>query len=147
MNGRSSIRSSANYGTSINISSGLIIRPEPLEKILSGRKTWEMRSDPIHKRETIALIQKGSKAIYGVADIIDSIGPLSREAMIANETKHRIDPSRLDSPEVAKYRYAWVLANVRRLKHPVPYLHKPGQVKFVGLDEMTVIAIGEALRD
>ena len=129
------------------MASGLIIRPEPLEKILSGLKIWEMRSDPIHKRETIALIQKGSKAIYGVADIVASIGPLSREEMIANKEKHLIEPSRLHSPEVAKYRYAWVLANVRRLKHPVPYLHKPGQVKFVGLDEMTVIAIGEALRD
>jgi hypothetical protein len=148
MNGLSSSHfPSTHYGTTLNISSGLIIRPEPLEKILNGRKTWEMRSDPIHKREMIALIQKGSKAIYGVADIVDSIGPLSREEMIANESKHLIDPSRLDSPEVAKYRYAWVLANVRRLKHPVPYLHKPGQVKFVGLDEMTVIAIGEALRD
>lgn len=138
---------STHYGTALNISSGLIIRPEPLEKILSGRKTWEMRSDPIHKRETIALIQKGSNAIYGVADIVGSIGPLSREEMIANEAKHQIEPYRLDNPEVVKYRYAWELANVRRLKHPVPYLHKPGQVKFVGLDEMTVIAIGEALRD
>lgn len=52
----------------MKIASGLIIRPEPLEKILSGRKTWEMRCGPIHKRETIALILKGSKAIYGVAD-------------------------------------------------------------------------------
>ena len=59
--------SSTCFGTTLNISSGLIIRPEPLEKILSGRKTWEMRSDTIHKRETIALIQKGSKAIYGMA--------------------------------------------------------------------------------
>lgn len=133
--------------TTLNISSGLIIRPEPLEKILSGQKTWEMRGDPIYKRETIALIQRGSKAIYGVAEIIDSIGPLSREEMIANESRHRIEPFRLDSPEVSKWRHAWVLANVRRLKHPVPYVYKTGQVKFVGLDEMTVRAIGEALRD
>ncbi|MGV8990739.1 MAG: hypothetical protein ACOH1Q_04970 [Thiobacillus sp.] len=131
----------------MKIASGLIIRPEPLEKILSGRKTWEMRCDPIHKRETIALIQKGSKAIYGVADIVDSIGPLSREEMIANEAKHRIEPTRLDCPEVVKYRYAWELANVRRLKHPVPYVHKPGQVKFVSLDEMTARKICEGLRD
>jgi hypothetical protein len=99
----------------------------------------------ISKRETIALIQKGSTAIYGIADIVDSIGPLSRAQMIANEAKHRIEPSRLDSPEVAKYRYAWVLANVRRLRHTVPYVHKLGQVKFVGLDEMTVREIYEAL--
>lgn len=131
----------------MKIACGLIIRPEPLEKILGGGKTWEMRGEPIHKRETIALIQKGAKAIYGIGDIVDSIGPLSREEMIANEAKHRIEPSRLDNPGVAKYRYAWVLANVRRLKHPVPYLHKPGQVKFVGLDETTVRAIGEALAD
>jgi hypothetical protein len=129
----------------MNISSGLIIRPEPLERILSGSKTWEMRGGPISKRETIALIQKGSKAIYGVADIVGSIGPLTRAEMIANEARHRIEPARLDSPEVAGYRYAWVLANVRRLGHPVPYLHKPGQVKFVGLDELTVRAICEAL--
>lgn len=131
----------------MKIASGLIIRPEPLDKILSGGKTWEMRGEPIHKRETIALIRKGSKAIYGIADIVDSLGPLSRAEMMANEAKHRIEPARLDSLEVTKYRYAWVLAHVRRLTHPVPYVHKPGQVKFVGLDKTTVRAIGEALGD
>lgn len=130
----------------MKISSGLIIRPEPLEKILSGRKKWEMRSARTQKRETVALIKKGSKAIFGVADIVDSKGPLSREEMLANISLHLIGPDRIDTPEVSKWRCPWVLENVRRLKTPIPYIHKGG-VTFVNLDDEALAKLTQTLAE
>lgn len=115
------------------VTRGLIIRPEPIEKILSGTKTWEMRSRPVEIRETVALVKKGSKAAYGVADIVDCIGPLSHAERLSNMHLHGVEPHRWSDPEVAKYHYAWVLSNVRRLREPVPYVHRGG-VQFVTLD-------------
>ena len=54
---------------------------------------------------------------------------------------HGIDPSRLMVAETAKYRYAWVLANVRRLPDPIPYYHTKGAQSFILLDAGTSLAI------
>lgn len=122
------------------VTRGLIIRAEPLGKILRGEKTWEMRSRPIAIRETIALIQKGSKTVVGVADLVDCRGPLSDSERFDSEHLHAIDPERWDDPSIANYRYAWVLENVRPLEKPVPYIHRGG-VQFATLDQAAVDAI------
>ncbi len=122
------------------VSRGLIIREDPLESILSGRKSWEMRSEHTKVRGSIGLVKKGSKAIYGIADIVDSRGPLTRSELIQHVHLHGITLERIDNPEVAKYRFAWVLQNVRRLPTPVPYQHKGGVI-FVTLDDYAVAEI------
>ena len=131
-------------GEKERITRGLIIRPEPIEKILNGSKTWEMRSRPVEIRGTIALVKKGSKAVYGVADIVDCRGPLTHSERLANEHRHGITPDRWADPDVAKYNYAWILGNVRRLRNPIPYVHKGG-VQFVTLDDFAVNQIDCAL--
>jgi hypothetical protein len=116
------------------VESGLIIRPNPLERILSGSKDWEMRSVATKKRGTIALIRQGAKAIIGVADIVDCLGPLSKEEIVCNAPRHGIEESRFDDPEVAKWRFAYVLENVRRLSAPVPCRIPSGAVTFVTIN-------------
>jgi len=125
--------------------SGLIIRPEPLARILDGRKVWEMRSDGNAKLGCIALIEKGGKRILGVAEICEVRGPLSEKAMRETVAMHGIEPERLLDPAVAKLRYAWVLANVRRLTSPVPFRPRSGPVRFVTLNEQEVGAIRDRL--
>lgn len=125
-----------------NISRGLIIREEPLERILSGNKTWEMRSNHTKIRGRIGLVKKGSKAVFGTAEIIESKGPLSDTELLETVHYHGISPSRIKSGEVSNYRYAWVLSNVKRLTHPVPYLHKGGVI-FVTLDEYAIQELSE----
>lgn len=122
----------------------LIIRDVPLEQILAGVKIWEMRTNHTRKRGTIALAKKGTGHIFGVADIVDSRGPLSLATMMSTVAFHRIDPSRIDDAEVAKYRHAWVLANVQRLRRPVPYSHTKGAQSFVALDADTASAVVRA---
>ncbi len=121
-------------------SRGLVIQGEFLEMILSGRKTWEMRSRRTSIRGSIALIRKGSGKIYGVADIVDSLGPLTMEQIEASIDKHAIERSRIDAV-LRKYKHAWVLANVRRLRQPVEYGHRSGAVIFVKLDASTREAV------
>lgn len=133
-------------GTSDIPTSGLIIRPEPLTAILNGSKTWEMRSITTKKRGSIALIGKGSKQILGIATIVDVHGPLSDLAMTESVEKHQIVPARLQDAEVQKLRYAWVLANVRKLDPPVPYQPRSGAVRFVNLTEGEVAGIEASLR-
>ena len=126
------------------ITRGLIIRDEPIEKILNGLKTWEMRSTNTKIREKIALIKKGTKAIYGVAEIVESRGPLTRSEMNESISLHRITADRMDDPEVSKYKHAWVLEGVQRLKRPIPYQHTGG-VTFVSLDDTATQQLMDSL--
>lgn len=114
--------------------SGLIIKPEPLKKILNGSKTWEMRSAPTSRRGPIALIEKGGRRIVGVAYITSVQGPLTDQVMQASVHLHGITPDRLELPEVQKYRYAWVLSNIKTLHPPVPFSPRNGAVTFVNLN-------------
>lgn len=86
--------------------SGLVIRREPLLKILKGGKTWEMRSKKIHKRGQIALIEKGTGLVVGVANLVDCKGPLNEAEMLANQDKHQITQDRINSGEIANWRTA-----------------------------------------
>lgn len=43
----------------------LIIKKQFLDKIFSGKKTWELRGSRTHKRGRIALIESGSGPCYG----------------------------------------------------------------------------------
>lgn len=116
-------------------SSGLIIKPEPLQRILNGSKTWEMRSAHTSRRGPIALIEKGGRRIVGVASISSVQGPLTDQEMQASFHLHGITPERLGLPEVQKYRYAWVLSNSMALHPPVPFSPRSGAVTFVNLND------------
>lgn len=125
--------------------SGLIIRREPLQQILRGEKTWEMRSKQVHKRGWIGLIEKGSGLVVAVARLVDCIGPLTDEQMLVNHHKHRIEPVRLHTGEIANCRTAWVLTDVMVLSRPVPYQHPSGAVTWVSLASDVVVRIQEQL--
>jgi len=115
------------------LSKGLIINTPFIDWILEGRKTWELRSQATQQRGPIALIQKGTGMVMGVARLVDSTGPMTDVEMAASGHLHAVTPERLKLPEVAKYRHAWVLADARRLPKPVAYVHPAGAVKWVTL--------------
>jgi hypothetical protein len=126
------------------ITSGLIIDHVHLQKIVAGNKTWEMRKTKTLKRERIALIAKGTKAAYGVANIVDCTGPLPNEKLIESISLHGMTRDRIEAPDFSR-RYAWVLSNCRALRHPVSCPMKPGQQIFVSISPETSRAIHEAL--
>ena len=55
--------------------------------MLSGKKTWEMRST--RNRGPIGLIRKGSGQVVGIADIVDSLAGFEGKAVTASEALKR----------------------------------------------------------
>jgi hypothetical protein len=122
---------------------GLIIREPWIGRILSGRKTWEMRTTPTACRGRVGLIRKGTGMVAGIADIVDSLPPLDAAGLAASRECHGIPPE-LDTDVLgAGWLYPWVLRNIRPLPRPVPAGQKPGQVIWVPLSPAVVVAIDE----
>ena len=119
----------------MNVTKGLIIDDPWIGHILDGTKTWEMRSTSASHRGWFALIRKGTGAVWGVAQLVESGSPLSVDEMIATIDKHRIPAEMIRTGQVAKWTTPWKLADVRKLGSPVPYRHKSGAVTWVELDE------------
>ena len=118
----------------------LIIRKPWLDRILAGSKTWEIRGSRTKIRETIGLIESRSGTVVGLCDLVDCRGPLTAAEFRQNARKAGM--ARADAI-LGGYAntYAWVLANARRLKTPVPYDHPSGAVIWVALDDATERAL------
>ncbi|KGJ92089.1 ASCH domain-containing protein [Thalassotalea sp. ND16A] len=116
-----------------NINTGLVIADPYVSQILSGEKTWEMRSQRTAKRETIALIKKGSGQIWGSAKIVDCIGPLSFSELIQASGFHGISKQQVEAGLLDKWNYAWVLEDIQVFEQPKAYNHPSGAVIWVDL--------------
>lgn len=124
-----------------HIRTGLVIDEPWISKIMSGEKTWEMRSRSTTKRERIALIKKGSGTVVGIATIKDVVGPFDDAQIGATFERHQV-PTNM----IGKWRYGWVLENVRALAAPVPYIHRSGAVTWVTLDSTSSTTVSDADR-
>ena len=111
------------------ITSGLIIRKEPLERILGGSKTWELRGSPSNKVEKIALIE--SKQV-GTAYMLGVRGPLTLKQL-----NSKLEEIGADHPFTAlpyKQTYAYILSNAYELPEPLHYDHPRGAITWVKVD-------------
>lgn len=125
---------------------GLLIREPWIGLILSGRKTWEMRTTGCRKRGRVALIRAGSGLVVGVAEIVGSLDPLDTlDAYAAGEPYHAIGPAEQRAAFEGNWRTPWILRNVLALPRPVPYRHPSGAVTWVTLDATVANAIEEQL--
>ena len=107
----------------------IIIADPWIGKILSGEKTWEMRSTPTKIRGRVGLIRKGSGLIVGSVEITDVLHPLDRRAAMVTKNLHKVSDIEL----LEKWKYPWVLKNVVKFKTPIPYNHPRGAVVWVKL--------------
>jgi hypothetical protein len=122
----------------------LLSRSPNIERILDGRKTWEIRGSRTNVCELIGLIRSRSGAVPGVCDVVDCFGPLTAEQFRKNARKAGMKPSEAN---LGFYRetFAWVLENPRYLKAPVSYKHPRGAVIWVKLQAQTELAVRRAL--
>jgi ASCH domain len=114
----------------VSVERGLIIRGFWLEMILSGKKSWEMRSTPTKIRGRIGLIEKGTGLIVGEVDLIDSLPALNLHDYFDYTPNHRIIYGDNASQ---KWRYPWVLRGAERYVAPKKYKHPKGAVVWVDL--------------
>jgi hypothetical protein len=114
---------------------GLIIRPEPLNLILSSKKCWEIRSTYTYIRERIALIRSGSGLVVGTVDLIGVRGPLTLSELRWNVRKLGLSPDEIGPMLPYPETYAWLLANPKRIRKPIPYKHLAGAQIWVRLPD------------
>lgn len=106
---------------------GLVIKVPHIDRILDGRKIWEIRSSSTNIRGDIALIQSGSGTVVGKARLVDCI-PLTKEMLAENFDKHLAEAISYKAP------HAWVLECAERIT-PRPYEHPQGAIIWVKLPE------------
>jgi hypothetical protein len=111
------------------ITHALIIREEPLSKILAGTKTWEIRGSATKRRGRIALVQSKSGLVVGICDLVDVVGPLGLGELRRASRRSGFMPDRLPYAST----HAWVMRHARRLRTPIPYAHPAGAVIWVKL--------------
>lgn len=114
-------------------SRGLIIRQPWIELILSGKKTWEMRSRPTSVRGRIALIESGTRMVVGECWIVHSSNnPVSHQEARDTINQHHV----CDISLLEKWCFAWELKFAKRYKKPIPYTHPMGAVVWVDLKKL-----------
>jgi hypothetical protein len=108
----------------------LIIRQPWIDMILSGSKTWEMRSRPTKLRGQIALIEAGTGLVVGVCNLTESrTVPINADGTYT--MFHRVEDVQL----LKQWPYPWTLNNAQRLHTPIPYNHPKGAVTWVNLEK------------
>jgi hypothetical protein len=117
---------------------GLLILKEPLDKILAGTKTWEIRGKATARRGPVALIQSKSGCVVGTCELVDVVGPLTLPELQRSAPLTGFRPNRLPYSTT----YAWVLPDARRLADPVPYKHPAGAVIWVRLKPSVLRTLG-----
>ena len=122
----------------------LLIRHPFIDKILDGKKTWEMRGSRTYVRETIALVPSGSGTVVGVCDLVDCVGPLTTAEYRKNAQKAGTRPNEARLGYNRKT-YAWVVACPRYLRKPVSYRHPNGAIIWVTLEPTVERAIRRQL--
>ena len=79
------------------------------------------------------LIESGSGRVFGVAELVAVVRPMSLGEFCANWSKAGLQRGRRFSRLPYPRTFAWVLQNPKRLKRPVPYKHLYGAVIWVRL--------------
>ena len=110
----------------------LLIRPPAIDDVLSGSKTWEIRSRSTNVRGRIGLIRSGSGTVVGTCELLDVIGPLRYGEYRRNARKWGGKPSEVSRADHLQF-YAWVLRKAKRFRSPVPYRHPNGAIIWVRL--------------
>lgn len=111
------------------VTRALIVRSPYVELILSGLKTWEMRSAPTKVRGRVALIRGGSGLIVGTVRIDGSLPALEECAFGPTSCYHHVD----DLSLLRKWRFPWLLGDPLKFADPILYRHPPGAVIWVDL--------------
>ena len=112
---------------------GLVIGPKWAELIVSGEKSWELRKRATKIRGDIGIIAQGTGTIVGTARIVDCIGPLGLDELMAGRQLACETEAEIVKDVEDGYVYAWVVDNAVKFEKPVPYKHPSGAVTWVDL--------------
>jgi hypothetical protein len=117
-----------------SLTHALIVRDPWGSYLLSGEKTWELRSRATSIRGRIGLIRSRSGLIVGSINLVDCLAPLTRKQMLASIDKHQVPVDDIDAAIKAGWCVPWVMEKVIAFRKPIPYSHPSGAVTWVLLN-------------
>ena len=126
----SSIKEKAGARSGVKRSSkiALVVKPEWLEKILSGEKDWEIRSRNTSIRGWIHFAASGAgNKLQGRAQLVDSF-ELTKTEFLKQKLHHCVHRS---SQVPYTRRYAWVLQDAERFSELFKFKRAPGAIVWV----------------
>jgi hypothetical protein len=95
----------------------LFVREPFAERIIAGRKTWEIRTRPTTRRGRIAIMSP--RGLVGTVELYDVAGPLSTGDLIRHVARHRAPLRLLHTYAAGRALYAWALREPARLEPPI----------------------------
>ncbi|KQT60583.1 MULTISPECIES: ASCH domain-containing protein [unclassified Aureimonas] len=107
----------------------LVVRSPWVELLMTGEKTWELRTKPTNVRGAVGLIRAGSGLIVGEAKLVDVVGPLDEGSLRSAKNLHRADD--IEAIVRNRWLYGWVFEGARCYVEAVRYRHPPGAVVWV----------------
>ena len=129
----------------------LLIQPQWLEPILSGRKTWEVRGRNLRIRGRVCLASEGK--LVGEVEFTDSFPIGARDAgnSLVSVPGHdhnfvglpgNKDKTCMEDVTVLTYTrlFAWVIGDVCRYSVAIPYNHPLGARQFVDLTHPGILS-------
>jgi hypothetical protein len=96
---------------------GLFVREPFAERIITGRKTWEIRTRPTTRRGRIAIMSQ--RGLVGTVELYDVEGPLTAGDLIRHVAKHRAPLRLLHTYAAGRALYAWAMREPARLDPPI----------------------------
>lgn len=109
----------------------LIVRQPWIDLILSGEKSWEMRSQSTSVRGRIGLIEQGTGLIVGEC-WLDGVGQSVKSFNLGyGHHYHKVDNFEL----LQKWHIPWLLSRPKRYETPISYNHPKGAVTWVKINK------------
>jgi hypothetical protein len=93
--------------------------------ILSGKKTWEIRTRNTNIRERIAIGNTKTKCCVGYATLVDSFEMTVSEILQHND-KHQANDFIRQNANGSETLFVWVLKDVKAEHEPKPYSYSGG---------------------
>lgn len=122
-------------GAAASTVQALLVRQPWVSLLCRGEKTWELRGSRTHKRGRVALVASGEGGrIVGGATLVACHGPLSAEQLEQTQALHRV-PAAAGAGRRYRHVWAWEFAAAASLPLPVAYVHPPGAVIWVNLQQ------------
>ena len=120
----------------------LTIKPQFLARILSGEKSWEVRSQNSLYRGCVALVGSGTRKIWGRAFLIGCTWKTEAEIRAASAAC-------LTTAEVRRFcqgsgAYVWILSDVQVFQTPVCWHPVPGCVTWSSVKSDLALQIESA---
>ncbi len=96
---------------------GLFVREPFAERIISGRKTWEIRKRPTDRRGRIGILSR--RGLVGTVELHEVLGPFRVIDLVHHVARHRAPLRLLEEYAAGAALYAWVLREPLRQDPPL----------------------------